>query len=261
MRNKLWLLAVLHPCLIGGLLNCISIASGQEVGTGDAEPKPTPKRTDVAIVEADLTPLTKNRSLFIDAKRKLVVVEGEVCLREGQLEMFACPKGTKEHESIVSIGCKALYVHAALLAVGAKKGNPVQFAPEYKPARGERIDIDILWQDKEGKKQRVRAQEWIKHVRTGKPMSYHWVFAGSGEEIDQHTGQQFYYADAGDFICVSNFSTATLDLPVESSQTNAELMFCAFTERIPPIGTKVRLVLMPRKDKGKKDTLAGDEAS
>ncbi|GIW99335.1 MAG: hypothetical protein KatS3mg111_2668 [Pirellulaceae bacterium] len=50
-------------------------------------------------------------------------------------------------------------------------------------------------------------------------------------------------AEGGDLICVSNFSTATLDVPFESSQVNAGLMFAAFTERIPERGTPVRLVL------------------
>ena len=57
--------------------------------------------------------------------------------------------------------------------------------------------------------------------------------------------------------CVSNFPTATLDLPVASSQANADLEFEAFSERIPPLGTKIRLVFQPKlaepeKDKEKK---------
>jgi hypothetical protein len=47
-------------------------------------------------------------------------------------------------------------------------------------------------------------------------------------------------------ICLSNFPTAMLDLPIESSQANAELMFEALTDNIPPKGTKVRMVLIPR---------------
>jgi hypothetical protein len=261
MRNKLCLLAVLHPFVLCGSLDCGSIASGQEVDEGATEPKPSSELVDIPIVETDLKPLTKDRTLHIDTKRKVVVVEGEVCLREGQLEMFACPKGSKEHESLVAVYCKPQYVHAALLAVGAKKGHPVQFVPKYKPASGTRIDIDILWQDKEGEKHRVRAQEWIKHVKTGKPMPYHWVFAGSGEEIDQHTRKRYYWADGGDFICVSNFSTATLDLPVESSQTDTALLFSANTERIPPVGTKVRMVLIPRHNEKEKKPRVVDEAS
>jgi hypothetical protein len=58
---------------------------------------------------------------------------------------------------------------------------------------------------------------------------------------------------------VSNFTTATLDLPVASPQANADLTFRAFTERIPPLGTPVRLVLAPKlmeKKKGAQESAA-----
>ena len=66
-----------------------------------------------------LTPLSKNFGLWVDMKRKWVVVDGRVCLNRGVLEMFACPKNTKEHESVISVACEARFVHAALLAIGA----------------------------------------------------------------------------------------------------------------------------------------------
>ena len=190
--------------------------------------------------------LAKDADLWIDLKRKRVVVDGEIALRRGQLEMFACPKGTKEHESIIAVKSKAQYVHAGLLAIGAKTGKPVQFEPKYTPASGTKIEIWVLWKDQDGKNQRVHAQSWIRNGETGKQMKYDWVFAGSGFWKDPTDGRQFYYGDAGDFICVSNFPSATLDLPVESSQANTSLMFEAFTERIPPRGTPVRLVLQPK---------------
>jgi hypothetical protein len=77
-------------------------------------------------------------------------------------------------------------------------------------------------------------------------MSHPFVFAGSSFWTDPETGKQYYQAEAGDFICVSNFSTAMLDIPIESSQANTELAFEAFTERIPPLGAPVRLVLKPK---------------
>ncbi len=61
------------------------------------------------------------------------------------------------------------------------------------------------------------------------------------------TGEQLYEADAtGELICVSNFPTATMDLPIPSSADAGDLLFEPFTERIPPKGTHVRLVLRPR---------------
>jgi len=177
--------------------------------------------------------------------RRQVILDGVVCLREGALEMFACTRGTKEHESVVSIRVKAYMVHAALLAVGAVPGHPAEFTPSYRPASGTSVQITVQWIDATGKHHRADAQQWVRNVRTGKAMSHRWVFAGSGFWTDPQTGQKYYQAEGGDFICVSNFPSAMLDLPIESSQANAELLFAAFTEHIPPLGTPVRLVLTP----------------
>ena len=45
-----------------------------------------------------------------------------------------------------------------------------------------------------------------------------------------HDGEKYYQADGGDFICVSNFPTALLDLPIASTQTNDSLLFTAATD-------------------------------
>jgi hypothetical protein len=159
--------------------------------------------------------------------------------------MFACTRNTKEHESIVSANTKAYLVHAALLTLGAEPGSPVQFVPKYRPPRGTEIDVTVEWRDEHGKPQRARAQDWIKDIRTKEPMTHPFVFAGSSFWVDEETKKKFYQAEAGDFICVSNFGTAMLDIPVESSPENSQLEFEAFTERIPPLGAPVRLILTP----------------
>jgi hypothetical protein len=69
------------------------------------------------------------------------------------------------------------------------------------------------------------------------------VFAGSAFWKDPADGQEYYQADGGDLICVSNFPTATLDLPLQSSQANDSLMFEVFEDRVPARGTAVELVL------------------
>lgn len=193
--------------------------------------------------------LAPDAPVWLDEKNKRVILDGEVCLREGFLEMFACLRGTKEHESLVSVPTKAYIVHAGLLAAGAEAGEPVRFRPEYRPPTGTEIEIYLVWRDAEGKDHRVRAQEWIKNVKTGKAMELPFVFAGSGFWKDPESGQQHYEAESGDFICVANFPSAMLDVPGESSQSNEALSFEAFTENIPPLKTKVRLVLTPKRKK------------
>lgn len=214
-----------------------------------------------AIEFKGLTRLSPKEEVWIDPMRKLVVAQGQVCLRRGVLELFACPRGTKEHESVVSVNAKAQTIHAGLLAVGAMQGRPVQFAPEYKSATGTEIEVWVLWKDKDGKNQKVPAQQWIRNIKTGKAMTGLWVFAGSGFYVDEMTGKKYYKADgSGDLICVSNFSTATLDLPIKSSAEAADLLYESFTERIPARGTQIRLVLIPRIKAVKEDGAAAKKA-
>lgn len=221
---------------------CVSLFAATAARADDpADPAAAPQAKELS----GLKRLSKD-GVWIDPKRKLVVVDGEVCLRHGQLEMFACPKGTKEHEAIVAINGRPFDIHAGLLAVGAKQGTPVSFDPKYVAATGPIVDVWVLWKDSEGNPHKVRAQEWIKNTTTGKQMDENWVFAGSSFWVDEDTDERHYQADGGDFICVSNFPTAMLDLPVVSSAAAAELQFEAFADRIPNRGTMVRLVLIPR---------------
>ncbi len=215
---------------------------GKKVPNANAEGKPN----GIAKLPG-LTPLSDKFGLWVDRNRKWVVVDGKISLSRGVLEMFACPRGSKEHESVISVDCPSRFVHAALLVVGAKPGRPVQFDPAYLPANGQVIDVYILWIDKDGKKQSAKAQEWIRNTKTKKQMKHSFVFAGSGFWREMIDGKPFehYLADAGDLICVSNFPSATLDLPIKSSKENSSLLYEAFPGRIPPRGTQVRLVLIP----------------
>jgi hypothetical protein len=230
--------------LVMGVL-CLSLYAAWPAAGDDVNAKQGAQRAP-AKDPPGMKRLMKGYDVWIDPAHKRVVVDGSVCLREGQLEMFACPRGTKEHEAVVAVDTWVYAVHAGLLAVGAEAGTPVQYQPTYKPATGTEVDVQVVWRDKNGNVHRNRAQDWIRNIKTGKPMEHPWVFAGSGFWEDETTGTKSYLAESGDFICVSNFPSAMLDLPVESSQSNEELLYEAYTEHIPPIGTRVRLVLTPK---------------
>lgn len=217
-------------------------------------PRETAKRLGAPLVEQPekLQQLDKEAPIWLDKPGGRLIMVGEVCQQQAPLEMFVCIWGTKEHESVLTVRVPAKAAHAGLLALGAKVGNPVQFMPEYIPAGGSVIDIDVIWKDANGKIQKKRGQEWIRNYHTKKPMQLEWVFAGSGFWTDESSGKTYYQAEGGDFICVSNFSTAMLDLPVKSTNREKGLMFEALTEAIPPLGTPVTIVLKPRLDKSQK---------
>ena len=202
--------------------------------------------------------LAKKREIWADMKKKEVIVGGKICLEKGQLELFACSMETKTHESIITVNARSSEVHAALLAIGAKPGNPVKFDPKYEPAKGPKIAVVVRWK-KDGKWVEKTAQEMITNTKTKKPLDKDFVFGGSMIWEDPDTGEKVYYGDSGDFICVSNFTSATLDLPINSSASNELLAYETNSKNIPPLGTKVYVHLRPVQPK-KKDEAKDKEA-
>lgn len=188
--------------------------------------------------------LSKN-NVWIDRKKQRVYIDGYVAMTDGPLEMFACPMGTKEHESIVGSLARSSEVHAALLAIGAQSGTPVEYLPKFVPATGQRIRVWVAYRDEKGKYQVTDARRWVRKTGTKKQMEPDWVFAGSGFWKDPTDGREHYRADSGDMICVSNFNSAMMDVPINSSAEANELQYSPFTERIPERGTPVRLILVP----------------
>lgn len=233
----------------------------------EAKPAAAPDLTAIPLIgdvqtpeDAGLRRISKTERIWVDLKNKRVVIDGAIALTDGPLEMFACPRRTKEHESVVGVECKSSTAHAALLAIGAKEGHPVRYDPKYEPATGTEIDVYVLWKDADGKRKEIRAQEWVRNAKTGKALEHPWVFGGSMFSRDEETKRSYYQADAGDFICVSNFPTAMMDLPIESSQDDSSRLFEAFAERIPPRGTPVRVVLIPKLENAEKPKAEKKEA-
>ncbi len=204
-----------------------------------------------------LIPLDPNDRIWLTPDGKSVVLLGRVALREGMLELFACRIGSKEHESIVSIRVKPMLIHAALLAIGAEPGRPVQTHPTFVPPSGDEIEIKVRWhdpEDKEGEVTEMLAQDWVLDNADStkdepKSMSTHWVFTGSKEYVDEDGERHYIAEETGELVGVSNFVGAILDVPIRSSAENADLLFSCFTERIPETGTPLTLILTPVKNK------------
>lgn len=187
----------------------------------------------------------EKHEIWIDFEKKQVIAGGNICMQAGPLEVFACPRHTKEHEAVISVNALSSGIHAALLAIGSEPGEPVKWDAKYVKATGPTVEIDIIWMGDGDKVVTVPAQELVRNTRTGKTMSESWVFGGSQEFKDEETGKTYYYGDSGEMVCLSNFSTAMLDVPLKSSDANEGLLFEANPDAVPPIGTKVYMVFKP----------------
>ncbi len=203
----------------------------------------TPEKKDEPAPAAKRTEIRKDLYFEVQGDKRRVIVVANVCLREGQLEGLMCRKNTKEHEYILATDVDARDIHAALLAANAKPGTPVQFAPKYVPASGSVIKVALQYQ-KDGKRVTVRAQDWIRDMKTDKPMEQDWVFGGSRFILDPDDPKNpIYLANQGDVICLCNMETAMLDLPIRSPKAPENRIYNALTASIPPKDTKVEVIL------------------
>jgi hypothetical protein len=224
------------------LLSGVAVLLGGFVLAGDG---PTPPAEPKKAPEVKKVPAGKNISLLIEGGKRAVQVDAEVCLREGALEQLLTRKGAKEHEAILAADIDARDLHKALLLTGAEPGSPVTYQPKFKAPAGAKVKVFVRW-DEKGKARTEPAQKWVQDVKSKKALDSDWVFAGSRFVKNFDEGKPDYYlANDGDVICVANFESALLDLPFSSSKDDAERIFVAFTERIPPKGTKVALILEP----------------
>jgi hypothetical protein len=224
-------------------------AAEKAQAAAEPEEKPSaPKQLDLGSPLVDdaktLVKLDPALPVWLDKQNKKVVFLAASCRADWPLEFFATLRD-RAYESVVVTDVRPSIVHTGLLLVGAKPGKPAQFDPAYTPPTGTRIDVEVRWKDKAGKVQKAPAQQWIRNIRTKKPMNVSWVFAGSGFRKDPETGRDRYLADGGDFITVLNLPTAMLDVPVESVRTMESRSYEGFVENMPAPGTPVTVVLSP----------------
>lgn len=217
-------------------------------------PKLDPKNVHVAL-DKEKTFLMEQDILGEKGKRLRVLLACEVCLREGPLEVFLTKKGTKEHEAILRTPLDAELIHTALIYAGAAPGKPANFVndklmPDFKPATGQRMKVSVHYK-KDGKLHTSTAQEWIWNSKKKEHVKVDWVFAGSMllKDQDNPAAKPFYGANSGEIISVSNFPYSMLDLPVEISKDDASLNYEVKTDRVPPLFSKVWLILEPMAEK------------
>ncbi len=232
--------------------------AAEELRQQQPEIAPKPEPVAPADIHELLQPLVDSNwirlnpafEVWFDKENLQVIVGGRISLREGLLEMFACPRDTKEHESVISTVSDAKTVHTGLLATGAIPGIPGYWTEEsgVVTAEGCTCEVTVVWQDpeQENSRQEVNAKQMVVDLRTKETLQHDWVFAGSRWWQDpQDPSYREYQADSGDMICVSNFPSAMLDLNVESSSSNSSLAFGANPETVPPLGQPVLVFIKP----------------
>ncbi len=178
----------------------------------------------------------------IDWGQRTVLVDGQVVLRQGELELFACGARTKEHESIVVIRARPMHVFQALGLLGLEPGSPVRYDPHadrWHEAKGDALELRVRYSDS-GLEFTVPLEDWLTDVKTGeKPRKLDWVFAGS-----RTLSNGRFAADVeGTVVTLVDFETALIAVASLHSADNQWLWLAARTTAIPPLDTPCTLLI------------------
>lgn len=208
----------------------------------------------------------KIRAIFpgitINSEESFVDVQSVVCLAEGYLEVIACAKDSREHESIVMVEAKPSHIHAALLLIGAQPGNPAMRKPVNEegtrwvdiPPRGQAVKVTLLIPDEKGVLTERPISDFLSPSKdeSGLPevdkaeekFPHSFLFAGS--HTHQEGDTKTYLGDVnGNVISISTFGDEVLCLTGQHAQENHALSWQINTDTVPAIGTKVTLRLRP----------------
>ncbi len=247
-----------------------------------AEPVSDPKKP--APEKSAAKPSRKNfklPGLVVDFQKRCVDIEATICLDEGMLELIACTKETKEHESIVTITARPMHVHTALLLLGANNGNPAMRRSVGEggtrwvdiPPRGDPVDVYLVFRNNEGKVVEHPISDFVTRceehpdVLVGaeegnaqqgdKKFPNTFLFVGSLLHGDGPGPRQYLADRSGNVISIVTFGDELLCLPDVYGHTNDSLMWQIDAAKLPKVGSKVALRLRPRKKPAAKTDNAG----
>jgi hypothetical protein len=170
----------------------------------------------------------------------MVVATGYVNQVAEAIELLICGPGGKTHESAFVMQAHALDLQTALILLGLEPGPPHAELGE-GPPRGPIVDIWVQWTDESGKQHTAPAETFAIEVETGKALPHTgWAFTGS-------------IVQDGRFMALAeeSFAATYWDpwaiLNIRNDVGADDEALAVNRNRIPPLGTPVRFLLVPRR--------------
>lgn len=255
------------PRLRGGFaLALAGVALATALGGEPPAAKPSAGQPDApATPPATTAPVEVFPGVRLDKAAQAVEFDAEVIADLSDpkkvlyLEVLACPRDTKEHESLVYTRVKPSQVHAALLAAGLRPGTPVTWRTEggrtvSTPPKGDPVRVEFRWRDPATSEEKAASPlEWVVNAKASRRASEEpsgFVFAGSAM-IKRPDGTERYDADAaGTLVGLASFGSEVIAWTgVFSPESSvAEPVWTADRARVPALGTKVTVRIAPEPD-------------
>ncbi len=214
-------------------------------------PPPAEKPAEKPTVEKIDDKRYRVGKIEFDSSTREIRIPAKVNMAKGLLEFLIVHENGKIHEALFTTDASPSDINLAITLLrykpspelyalpsetGGLSGNfPV--VPEDIRAAA-RVSIDVEW-TKDGKPQRIGANEWIQHASTSATMpSSHWVYGGS--QIEEG---RFVAESTGDIAAIFLSNAAMINYP--GKDNGDDTVWLAFENRVPPEGTNLTLIIAP----------------
>lgn len=237
-----------------------------------------PVRTETVVRADDLVNLVPGlrldraaRMVEFDAEvvfeqREVRSADGEVLYVFGDwLELVVCSRRSREHESLLVTDVRPSAIHAGLLMLGLEPGRPSGLVsdPEDESAvvvaraEGPELVVTVVL-ERDGVEVEEPVGRWVRVKATGEDLEgATWLFSGSkmveipAELTEDGVGVERYLADlSGSILTLVNFRDDLMVRSTEVTSGDDGQALGGFVERIPEVGTRVRVRVRPKVDGG-----------
>ncbi len=199
------------------------------------EGKTTPTIPGIVEVGDGLYKLGK---LELDLNKKTITIYGKVNMSAGVIELLACTKVGKVHESLLVLDVEPIHLQTALILLGLEFVGGVRYQGDPITPKGDRVQIWIEW-NSGGKLIRHRAEDLIyNRIKQSSMEHTGWVFTGS-----RMNNGIFMAQGSGTLITTYRDPDAIIDNPLPEG--NDDTAYIVNNKIAPPKGTEIKMIIMP----------------
>jgi len=183
--------------------------------------------------------LYKLGNIDLDLKSKTITMYGKVNMSYGLIELLACTKTGKVHESVLVMDVQPIHLQTALILLGLEYGGGLQYQGDPRTPKGDRVRIWVEWES-DGKTIRHRAEDLVYNRVKQNPMEHtDWVFSGS--RINKNG--VFMAQAVGTLITTFHEPDTIIDNPLPEG--GDDTVYVVNSQVVPPKGTSVKMIITP----------------
>ena len=175
---------------------------------------------------------------FLNMSKGTITLNGWVNMSEGVIELLACGKRGKTHESVFVLDVEPYHLQVALLMLGLEPGGGLQYQGDPRTPKGDSLFVYVSWEKGDGNHIRVRGEQVVYNIKEKRPMTATaWVFSGL-----RFIDNTFMASVSQSYITTFHDPDTIIDNPLSTG--GDDTLYEANKFLLPPPNTPVKVELI-----------------